>query len=1150
MKWSRSIPAVALEEAPYLCLRYRAEGLRTDSDDYLVYVDDGVAEAECRPVRLRDAVADGQWRSVVVDLRDVARGPSVGAVAVQVQAGPGGQAKLWIDAIGIEATPPAEAEWLQSQAQAPPEYAFDLSEASWASQPAWLGNPARRFASDGDDGTTRFRVNEPGRGMKWHWAFAEAAPLAGHRFVTMRYRAENLSRYHDYALCFLGETADGSLYEEVVRGRDLQADGRWRTLSAPLDQAAQQVPEALGMAVQAQASEGPGTLELAEVRLVSDAPRVGFAESVPFEPSGDFEGFHAADLSACCNQTTGPVLDVLHVGAWPTDAELTAFGVPFRLRPGETALAATGIRAKTDLAIPVGVRTGEIYLLAAAVLRGQEEDVYGGGPFQRIAGVDRFRLRLDYDDGTTEECLPGNVSSGRFEVVKGPQVLCASADPDRTLTALTLHDRTAQGGFAVAALTCRTAKTPLFPQFDESVPVARPRPEPRRRGVASLPGGEPLVIESDSMRVQVARAQGCSMSIFDKVAGREVVPWICSWLSFDVEGPRPVLGYYPIVERARVEDDGTLTLDYRVSSCPDVQLRAQFAMNDTGALVIRGELVNRGEKPHSIGVTFPQIGPYVLGDDPASNAYVYPCRAAYVGREPVNLETRYGGLFGVQFMATFDPAAGQGLYLRTEDTTCIERSYILRKNREGMLLAVRYPERPLEPGETRPLADTVIALTDGGWHEALLDYRRWLRTWHQPAAPRKAWFREVFNFRQRFLHWLDPLYDPATGVIDLPRAIHEAREHFGGVEYLHLFDWGNCGPHGRIYGRVGDYSPYDFLQGRRDNLHGAIAGVRDSGVPVGLYIEGYLLDERGKLGRAHGANWQLMRADGAGARWPNSAEIYVCPGVEAWRAVQAETYAAKVRELDVDGMYIDQFGFTGTYKDCHSPDHGHAVPSYPVLTELATTKAIRRAVDAAKPGVAIYTEESPCDVTSQYQDGAFTYEMNQCHARGARIPINLFRFAVPDFKTFEILICDKPTASWATGVRWTFFNGEGLWLEGTAQEWFAPETLAEIRKCHAILREHRDAFTSLEPLPLVATPASNVWANYFPAAGKEVWTLYNARHRTFRGPLLRAPHRDGWVWRDAWHGRPATVDRRGPEDVVETELGPMGVGCLVRTEAG
>ena len=48
------------------------------------------------------------------------------------------------------------------------------------------------------------------------------------------------------------------------------------------------------------------------------------------------------------------------------------------------------------------------------------------------------------------------------------------------------------------------------------------------------------------------------------------------------------------------------------------------------------------------------------------------------------------------------------------------------------------------------------------------------------------------------------------------------------------------------------------------------------------------------------------------------------------REVQASTYAAKVQELRVDGMYLDEFGFAGVNQDCWSPEHGHKVPSYAV----------------------------------------------------------------------------------------------------------------------------------------------------------------------------------------------------------------------------
>jgi hypothetical protein len=216
-----------------------------------------------------------------------------------------------------------------------------------------------------------------------------------------------------------------------------------------------------------------------------------------------------------------------------------------------------------------------------------------------------------------------------------------------------------------------------------------------------------------------------------------------------------------------------------------------------------------------------------------------------------------------------------------------------------------------------------------------------------------------------------------------------------------------------------------------------------------------------------------------------------------------------------------------------------------VRTERETTRAVRQRIDGVKPNVALYTEESPIDVTSQYQDGSFTYAMFAAQRSQTRVPLNLFRFAVPDFKTIEILFCDKPTGSWATGVRWVFFNGEAIWLEGPATEWFEPETRAEIRRGYRILSEHRDAFTTTNPMPLVPSEQGGVYVNAFPVEKKAVYTFYNSRHRTVRGPVLSLPHHGDAVYHDAWNDRPVDVRRVGGRDVVHLEIGPHGAGCLV-----
>ena len=104
--------------------------------------------------------------------------------------------------------------------------------------------------------------------------------------------------------------------------------------------------------------------------------------------------------------------------------------------------------------------------------------------------------------------------------------------------------------------------------------------------------------------------------------------------------------------------------------------------------------------------------------------------------------------------------------LRTEDGGCLRKHYLLEKDEDGAFtVGVEYPERTLRPGETLSTAPAVVTATDGDWHRGLEAYRRWVAEWHRPLVPRKPWFREVFNFRQRFLWTWDPLYDAGEGRI-------------------------------------------------------------------------------------------------------------------------------------------------------------------------------------------------------------------------------------------------------------------------------------------------------------------------------------------------------------------------------------------------
>jgi len=1136
MKWSLSTEAIALGESPYLAVRYRAENVDTTPADYFVYLDDRTPGTQLNALRPGDIVADGQWRVAAIDASALTQAEAVYGLAVQVQSNRQGRARLWIDWIAFCPQAPEGATVVQRGPVIParPDGAFPLADLDWTWQQSWLGNPATegRHGVARSDRSTVFRVADAGRGMKWSCSLPAPQELEGYRYVSLRYRAQNLSPYTDYALCGLGKRRDGrSDYQAMVASAELIADGRWHTLDVDLRPFAREMPSVTGLAAQVQATAADAVWEIAEVRLVNARQPARLSDAFDWTPGVRFDGFRPAAIEPLAQAPSKPWQEHFRLGDWFETSEVTVQGIPFTLASQGTRLLPTTIPGKAELRIPVGANTSEVYLLLLAAMTGPEEPTYGSGKFRAIADVDRFRLRLEYADGTADECLPLHAVTRRFEITAGPQLIAAAADASKRLEAVVVCDRARQAAFGVLGATVSTSGERRYPEAVENPPhlrlgePGRSTPDGGLLDVALAPDGPPVV-----------------QRLVHRPTGWNYLAAPCALVELRVAGK--AIPREDLEPQAKPEPAQDLQRRrYKVRSVPGLELTVETAV-EGDSLVVAASVVNAGPEARSVELVAPALS-YRLAEQPDDAFYLVPKRGAALDNRDGLFDERYCGLFPLQFLDTVSPRFRRGLVLQTEDRECLRKQYRLKKSGAQFELAVAYPERSLRPGETLAAARTRLTATDGDWHCGLRQYRRWLAGWHKPLSPRKPWFREVFNFRQRFLWGLDPLYDVREGKLRLQEAVDEARREFGGIDYLHLFDWGNCGPYGRIYGRVGDHSPYDYLKGGRDALRQAIAQVQAQGVPVGLYIEAYLLEERGRLGQAHGKEWQIVGPDGKGRYWPECTEMYACSFAPGWRDVQAATYAEKVKELDVDGMYLDEYGFAGPSVDCWAPGHGHPVPSYCVAGERDATRMIRRRIEEARPGVALYSEESPVDATTQFQDGSFTYAMATASRTQTLVPLNLTRFAIPDFKTIEILYCDKPTGSWATGVKWVFFNGEAIWLEGPAAEWFEPETRETIRRCHAILRRHRDAFTSLDPIPLVPTELGGVFANAFPTRGKTVYTLYNARRSTVRGEILRLAHREGATYHDAWNDRPLSVRRDGAFDLIPLELGPCDVGCVV-----
>ncbi|UCH33672.1 MAG: hypothetical protein JSV65_14025, partial [Armatimonadota bacterium] len=813
-------------------------------------------------------------------------------------------------------------------------------------------------------------------------------------------------------------------------------------------------------------------------------------------------------------------------------------------------VAATTMADESEAVIPLSGRASEVYLLALARFVGDEEHLRGGGRLTRLDDPDRLRVILRYADGEERQALPLPVPAGVPGVEEGAQVLAVPADPTRDLEQLRLYIGTPQAVVGIAGVTLNTTPrrhcdaacdVPPLPGVKQ-VSAALPDIEPSARL-----DGQRLTLANRYLETEFDLSRGAALTrLFHRTIGADCAASKGQQALFDIEiGDRRVAGdEFELISSQPLEDSQGYNLLYRCS---------EYAVDVTISLGIRDEprvlcgltARNTSPTPQTITPSGPHL-PLAIGP-PKDMWYFIPASATILSDRPTDYSGWYSGAeVSLQFLDTFNPQSGGGVCMMVRDLDSLEKRYQIRKSDAGVTMELTYQQRDLAAGEEYTLAPTDIMVHTGDWRSAFDAYREWAKSWHAPTAPRPQWWREVFNFRQRFLYWLDPMADPDTGAYHMDEALDEAEREFGGCEYLHIFDWGSCGPYGRIYGRTGDYDPGDYLPGGWDGFRAAVERVRRRGVRVGYYIEGYLLDERGKIGQAHGADWQMMTSNGDGMRWPKSTEIYVCPAVEPWQEIQASTYQRMVERMDADGMYLDEFGFAGPWKWCWSANHGHRAPSNSLQAEQALTCRVRDAMSAVKPDAVLYTEDTPTDVNSQYQQGAFCYSMQRHRAARSVAPLKLFRYAFPDFKNIEILNCDNPTATWATGVRWAFWNGEALWLEGKPEEWFAPQTLRAIRECHRVLREHRDAFAGDEAEPLVPTLAGGVYANMFRGDTDTAYTIYNARPQTFSGEVLALPHQPGARYSDAFAEREITPRIADGRAHLSLTLDPHGVGCIIR----
>ena len=76
-----------------------------------------------------------------------------------------------------------------------------------------------------------------------------------------------------------------------------------------------------------------------------------------------------------------------------------------------------------------------------------------------------------------------------------------------------------------------------------------------------------------------------------------------------------------------------------------------------------------------------------------------------------------------------------------------EYKWFRLKKHKSVSIAIDYMEKELCQGHELSLPEAVIGAHSGDWHEALRAYKRWVKSWYNPIAPRKKWFLRVLQER-------------------------------------------------------------------------------------------------------------------------------------------------------------------------------------------------------------------------------------------------------------------------------------------------------------------------------------------------------------------------------------------------------------------
>lgn len=694
---------------------------------------------------------------------------------------------------------------------------------------------------------------------------------------------------------------------------------------------------------------------------------------------------------------------------------------------------------------------------------------------------------------------------------------------------------------------------------------------------------EQIALANDTLRCRFVLAGGKLKlaSLWNELAAAEMIrrPDDCALLMIEVDGKR-YAGSRDFFCRS-VESLADRHGFAAKLVCEPIALEAVLSAWVDDALRLGLAVTNRGPKPLDFKLAFPHLSGLAVSAQPADDYYFFPRGGGIISDEPAVIRNGYGDHEALyQVMDLFSPERGAGLAVWCTDADGRHKVLGLRKHVAGRQeinadtarpptaeeflwtnsleavpgvgMAFEYLRRTRQAGESFAAKDAALQAHAGDWHAAMKAYADWChRVWKFRPYPSRL--GRVVN-----------MIAAGWGQSPLFRDGHYRTDFVGPrcdcIELMSWWEWSLLGPWRTPFDQLsqrigepayrgwlsyfvkdpvtgqtmftngpGDYDGYNQRWGGLPAFREAIKTYRNMGALATLYTDPLRVDDNTQCGQRWGKLYCIVKPDGTPQTHYDAWNP--CLEVAEYRQWVAETMARVMRETDADGIRLDEYGHRGSA--CFSTLHAHTFAEHGT-TEwqrcvAESTKLVRQAMDAVKPGSVLTTEHPGYDFLMPFIDGCITYDLTVLASPLRPLECNTQRFYFPECKCYEL---DHRHADPKHRKRfWNAVASFGAYYPANMD---------------TILRENDDALASRDCQPLIPTLARLVYANQFRAGQKTIYTLYNATGHSFFGPALRLDLKQGEHVFDLLGGREADCTAESNATTVRVFLQRDDVGCLAR----